>query len=228
MDSPDSIKNVIVKDTIKDASLIYLKEYIKKHKIPLTKMPGKRITEYVGDVNHQGVIAEVEEFASVDFKEWLDGLDKDVNHLVFVLDELTDPQNTGALIRVAAAAGVAGVILSKHRQAPINATVFKTSAGAVTKIPIIIVSNITYAIEHLKKNKFWVTALDSSAEKTFWDEPFDAPMAVVVGNEGDGVHEHVLKASDYALSIPMEKGVESLNASVSGGVIAYEWKRKNR
>lgn len=226
LDNPKGVISVLVKDSIKDASLIDLKAYIKKHRIPLMKVPGKKITALVGDVNHQGVIAEVEEFVGTDFHEWVENLEEDKNHLVLVMDELTDPHNTGAIIRTAAAVGASGVILSKHRQAPINATVFKTSAGAVTKIPIIIVSNITYAIENLKKHSFWVAGLTGDADKTVWDENFDSRMAVVVGSEGEGLHRGVLDACDYALSLPMENNVESLNASVSAAVVSYEWKRK--
>ena len=90
-----------------------------------------------------------------------------------------------------------------------------------------VVSNTNDTIKKLKDAKFWVIGLDSAAKKNIWSEDFDAPVAIVVGNEGNGIREITKKNCDYLLSIPMEGGVESLNASVTAGVVAYEWKRKN-
>ena len=139
-----------------------------KNKIPLVKLL-KKLVELVGDVNDQGFVAELKEFKSLEFNEWLSTLDKEQNPLVFVLDELEDPHNVGAVVRGGRIR--LGVILSKHRQAPINATVFKTSAGTVAKLPIVVVSNTNDTIKKLKDEKFWVVGLDSDAQKAFGTKP---------------------------------------------------------
>ena len=223
---PKNVKIVYVKEAVKEADLTEIRKYLARNKITLTKVPENRLDALVGDVNTQGFVAELKEFKSLDISEWLPTVDKDTNPLVFVLDELEDPHNVGAIIRVAAAAGAAGVIMSKHRQAPITSTVFKTSAGTVARVPIIIVSNTNDAIKKLKDEKFWVIGLDADEKKNIWDEKFDAPIAFVIGNEGKGIRPTTREACDYLLSIPMEGGVESLNASVTAGVVAYEWKRR--
>jgi 23S rRNA (guanosine2251-2'-O)-methyltransferase len=224
--NPRNVKIVYVKDSVKDSEVTELRKNLSRHKITLTKVPENKLIKLVGDVNTQGFVAELKEFKSLDFSEWLEGVDKDKNPLVFVLDELEDPHNVGAIIRVAAAAGASGVIMSKHRQAPITSTVFKTSAGAASRMPIVVVSNTNDTIKKLKDEKFWVIGLDASEKKNIWTEAFDAPVAIVIGNEGRGIRDTTAKACDYMLSIPMAEGVESLNASVSAAVVAYEWKRK--
>lgn len=227
MSDPKNVKIVYVRETIRDVDVEEVKKVLARHNIPIVKTPEKKIESMVGDVQTQGFVAELKEFKSLDLKDWMETLNKDENPLVFVLDELEDPHNVGAVIRVAAASGAAGVILSKHRQAPINATVWKTSAGTVAKAPIIVVSNTNDALRKLKEFGFWVVGLDSAAPKSIWDEAYDAPMAFVVGNEGRGVREKTQETCDYLLAIPMEREVESLNASVSAAIVAYEWKRKN-
>lgn len=227
MYDPKNVAQVIVHETVKDEVFEELKNYVRKHKIPFIKSPKNKLEKLVGDVNDQGVIAELKEFKGVEIHDWLENLNPDENPLVFVMDELEDPHNVGAVIRVAAASGASGVIISKHRQAPINGTVFKTSAGAITKVPIIIVSNINDAIKKLKDAKFWVVGLDIGKGKNVWEEKYDTPTAVVIGNEGEGLRDSVRKSCDYTINIPMEREVESLNASVSAAIVAYEWKRKN-
>ena len=142
--------------------------------------------------------------------------------------------NFGAILRTAAATGVAGVIVPKDSQAPINGTVYKTSAGAVAKIPVVRVSNINQIIEKLKKNKFWTAAIDMDEEANskqqkknqLWNQTFDTPMAFIMGAEGKGVSVKTKEHADYIISIPMENDIESLNVSVAAAVVLYEWKRQ--
>ena len=225
--NPKNVKMMYVKETVKDSDIEEVRKYLSKYKIPLTRVPENKLVSLVGDVNTQGFVAELKEFQTLEFSTWIENVDLDENPLVFIMDELEDPHNVGAVIRTAAAAGASGVIMSKHRQAPITSTVYKTSAGAASRLPVIVVSNTNDAIKKLKDYKFWVVGLDTSATKTIWDEKWDSPMAVVVGNEGEGIRPSVKESCDYLLSIPMTSDVESLNASVSAGIVAYEWKRRN-
>lgn len=225
--NPKNVKMMYVKETVKDSDIEEVRKYLSKYKIPLTRVPENKLVSLVGDVNTQGFVAELKEFQTLEFSTWIENVDLDENPLVFIMDELEDPHNVGAVIRTAAAAGASGVIMSKHRQAPITSTVYKTSAGAASRLPVIVVSNTNDAIKKLKDYKFWVVGLDTGANKTIWDEKWDSPMAVVVGNEGEGIRPSVKESCDYLLSIPMNSDVESLNASVSAGIVAYEWKRRN-
>ncbi len=225
---PKNVKTVYVKESVKENDVSLIRPYLAKYKIPLTRVPENKLESLVGDVNTQGFVAELREFKSLGFGEWIGTVNKDTNPLVFVLDELEDPHNVGAIIRVAAAAGAAGVIMSKHRQAPITSAVWKTSAGAAARMPVIVVSNTNDTIKKLQEEKFWVVGLDGDTGKTIWDEAWDAPMAVVIGNEGRGIRTITKEACDYLLRIPMEAGTESLNASVSAAIAGYEWKRRNQ
>ena len=195
-----------------------------------------KIEEYVGDVNDQGVIALLKRPEYIDFDDWFETLDLENFPGVLVLDHIEDTHNFGALLRTAAAAGIAGVIVSKDRQAPINGVVYKTSAGALTQVPVVRVSNINQTIEKLKEHRFWIAAVDMDPiyeqagniknDSSLWSQTFDTPMAFVLGGEGKGIHEKTLEHSDFVISIPMENGIESLNVSVAGAVVMYEWKRQ--
>ncbi len=143
------------------------------------------------------------------------------NACIVILDELTDVHNVGAILRSAVATGVDAVVVAKHNQAPINDTVMHTSAYTANLIPII-ESNINDAIRVLKEHKFWVHGLFMEGETTLWKSDLAGRVAIVVGSEGEGIHEGTKKLCDFALSIPMEKKVESLNASVSVAVALYE------
>jgi 23S rRNA (guanosine2251-2'-O)-methyltransferase len=145
---------------------------------------------------------------------------------VFLLNGIEDPHNFGAILRTAAAAGISAVIVPSHNQAPLNATVFKTSAGTAGRIPVIRVQDSNQAFKDLKLSGFEIYALDGNAKTTLWEVEFDLPSAFVIGNEGRGVDKKILKNSDHTLMLPMENDVESLNASVTAALIAYEWKRK--
>ncbi len=144
---------------------------------------------------------------------------------IVVLDELTDVHNVGAIIRSSVASGVDAVIVSRHNQAPINETVMKTSAFTAEMIPVID-SNINEAIRTLKDNGFWVHGLFMDGTANLWQNDLTGKVAIVVGSESDGIHASTRKLCDYSLSIPMDKRVESLNASVATAIALYERARQ--
>ncbi len=146
--------------------------------------------------------------------------DKD-NACIVVMDELTDVHNVGAIIRTSVATGVDAVVVGKHNQAPINDTVMRTSANTADMIPIIEM-NVNDALRTLKENDFWVHGLFMKGDSGLWKSDLKGKVVIVVGSEGDGIHALTQKLCDFALSIPMAEGVESLNASVSAGVALYE------
>ena len=141
-----------------------------------------------------------------------------------LLDGINDPHNLGAILRSCDVFGVCGVIMPKHNQVMLNATVAKTSAGAINFVPVALVSNLNNAINTLKENGFWIVASDGSGKDNFQEVKYDFPTALVVGSEGQGVSQLVLKNSDFIVKIPMYGKVNSLNASVAAGIFLAEIK----
>ena len=141
--------------------------------------------------------------------------------LLFILDEIEDPHNLGAIIRTANLCGAHGVIIPKRRAVGLTATVAKTSAGAINYTPVAKVTNIAKTIEELKKEGMWFVCADMDGQ-TMYDLNLTGPIGLVIGNEGAGVSRHVKEKCDFTASIPMKGDIDSLNASVAAGVLAYE------
>ncbi len=223
---PDRIDKIFVRETIRDSQLSTIFEFASTHKIPISHVPGSKLFELVGNVNDQGIVALKSAVSYREFGEWLDSVDTSVNPCILLLDEIEDPGNLGAILRTAAAAGIAAVLVPKHRQAPVNATVYKTSAGTAGRIPIVRVGNLNQAILKLKDAGFWIAGLDTGGEQKLWSVEADRPLAFIIGNEAKGIRQKTLEHCDYRVNIPMFNNVESLNASVSAALVCYEWRRK--
>ncbi len=147
---------------------------------------------------------------------------------LFVLDEVEDPRNLGAILRTVDAVGGHGVVISERRAAGLTGAVSKTSAGALAYVPVARVVNISATIERLKKEHIWTVGIETGAPTSYLDYDFSDAVAVVVGGEGKGVHQKVLGYCDQVVSIPMKGHVSSLNVSVAVGVVAYEVLRQRR
>jgi len=224
--APEQVEKVYVKSGIQKRSLSSILSLCSENRIPVTDVPGKRLYELVGPVNDQGVVAQTSMALYHEFDEWLADLEPHKDMAVLLLDEIEDPHNFGAILRTAAAAGMDAVIVPKHRQAPVNSTVFKTSAGTAGVIPIVRTVNLNQAILSLKEKSFWIAGLSLEGSETIWDQTYDVPMAFVIGNEGRGLRKRTGEHCDFLLGIPMFNNVESLNASVSAALICYEWRRQ--
>ena len=171
--------------------------------------------------NHQGVMIEVDSFnyASLyDLKE---------AKRVILLDKIEDPHNLGAIIRSAESFGFDGVIIPEHRSAKVNPTVYKTSAGAINNIKVVMVTNLNQSIEKIKENGFWVYGLAGEARNSLVTTDLTGKVAIVIGNEGDGISRLVRKNCDALIKIPMLGKVNSLNASVAAATCMYEVRRQN-
>lgn len=225
-DKPELIRRLYIKESTDPETFEHIKKMIRPFKTPLLKVHGKKITDMVGDVSHQGIVAEIKEFPYTDFNTWLSEVDTDANPLVFLLNEITDPHNVGAIIRSAVAFGVAAILLPTHNQAGVTGVVYKTSVGTAHKIPIIKIGNTNQALSKLKDNKFWITGLDGQGDKQLQDEEFDVPTVVIIGSEGDGIRLKTMESCDYIMSIPISDDVESLNASVSASLVGYEYYKR--
>lgn len=173
--------------------------------------------------SHQGVIAvaAVREYASVsDILQ--SARDKGEAPLVVVCDELSDPHNLGAVIRTAEAAGAHGVIIPKRRSAGLTAIVAKTSAGAVSYLPVARVANLTALLKELKEEGLWVFGTAADGSTSLYQADLKGPAAIVIGSEGNGMSRLVREQCDFLVSIPMRGQVNSLNASAAAAVVLYE------
>lgn len=171
---------------------------------------------------HQGVIAQVAayEYSTVD-EILARAEEKGEPPFLILLDNVEDPHNLGAIIRTANLAGAHGVIIPKRRAVGLTSTVAKTSAGAINYTPVAKVTNIVRTIEELKEKGIWFVCADMGGE-IMYDLDLTGPMGLVIGNEGEGVSRLVREACDFTASIPMKGDIDSLNASVAAGVLAYE------
>ena len=171
---------------------------------------------------HQGVIAQVAAYEYSTVEEILARAEeKGEPPFLILLDNVEDPHNLGAIIRTANLAGAHGVIIPKRRAVGLTSTVAKTSAGAINYTPVAKVTNLVRTIEELKEKGIWFVCADMGGE-TMYDLDLTGPMGLVIGNEGEGVSRLVREACDFTASIPMKGDIDSLNASVAAGVLAYE------
>lgn len=171
---------------------------------------------------HQGVIAQVAAYDYSTVDEILARAEeKGEAPFLIILDNVEDPHNLGAIIRTANLVGAHGVIIPKRRAVGLTSTVAKTSAGAINYTPVAKVTNIVRTIEELKEKGIWFVCADMGGE-TMYDLDLTGPMGLVIGNEGEGVSRLVREACDFTASIPMKGDIDSLNASVAAGVLAYE------
>lgn len=193
-----------------------------ERKVPVRQREKIDLQRLSGTDHHQGVACKVEPFPYADFDDVLAGLQGNNEALILVLDSVQDPHNLGALIRSAACAGAHAVVIPKDRAAGVTAAVEKASAGATETISVVQVTNIAQSLEALKKAGFWIYGADGSARRTPYDQNFTGPVALVIGGEGEGIRPLVRKGCDEVVAIPMQGGVNSLNASVAGGILLFE------
>ncbi len=223
--APKTIRKVFLSPEIRDTAL---RDLIAAHHIPVAELARGKGRDMTGSESHQGVIAVMEpEKLMVSLEEFLKTLDMGKNPAVVVLGEVQDPHNVGAIIRSAAAFGLAGVLIPEHNQAPVTGTVVKTSAGMAFRVPLVSIGNVNHTLRVLKEKGFWTYGLAMEGSVPLEKEAFDAPAAFVVGNEGAGIREKTLETCDIALSIPMHPRTESLNAAVSAAVVFYAWSKKH-
>jgi 23S rRNA (guanosine2251-2'-O)-methyltransferase len=195
--------------------------------IRVERVPRERLASMAEGGVHQGVVAELRGFEYAELPDLLEAAEASGRPpLLVVLDGIQDPHNFGAIVRSAHALGAQGVVIAKDRAVPVTGVVAKASAGAVEHCPIARVVNLSRALEELKEAGVWIAAADPHSNENLWSARLDGPLALVVGAEGAGVREGVLKHCDFRLRIPMLGQVGSLNASVSAAILLYEAARQ--
>lgn len=176
---------------------------------------------------HQGIAAELKPYQTVSLEEIILKAKKKEKKIIVMLDGIEDPHNLGAILRSADVFEASGIILPKHNSVTLNATVAKTSAGAINYVPVSVVNNLNQAIKTLKEEGYWIVSTDGSATISYSSIKYDFPVVVVIGSEGKGVSSLVLKNSDYIVKIPQYGHVNSLNASVAAGILLSEVHKSN-
>lgn len=216
------IDKLFVLDGCQDGPVLSIKREAKKQDTVIRYVNKERLDQMSETGKHQGVIAYA---AAYDYAEVEDIMqsakDKGEDPFIFLLDNIEDPHNLGAMIRTAHLAGAHGVIIPKNRAVGLTATVARTSAGALNYLPVAKVTNLAKTIEDLKKEGLWFVCADMDGT-IMYNLNLKGPIGLVIGSEGEGVGRLVKEKCDLIASIPMKGQIDSLNASVAAGVLAYE------
>ncbi len=209
-------------------SLNLIRRLAKEKGIVVKDADDKKLSRLSGGASHQGVAAEgaCGEYVSVEDILKI-SRSKGTNPFIIICDEIEDPHNLGAIIRTAETSGADGVIIPKRRSASLNATVFKTSAGAASYVPVARVPNLASCIDMLKENGVWIYGTDASGSD-YCDTDFTGSCALVIGSEGFGMSSLIQKKCDFMIKLPMLGRINSLNASVAAGIFMYEVLRQRR
>ncbi len=217
-----TIDKLFVLDGCQDGSVKSILREAKKTDTIINFVDKERLDRLANSGHHQGVVAQAAAYEYAEVEDILNAAkEKGEAPFIFILDEIEDPHNLGAIIRTANLCGAHGVIIPKRRAVGLTATVAKTSAGAVNYTPVAKVTNIAKTIEELKKEGMWFVCADMDGQ-TMYDLNLTGPIGLVIGNEGAGVSRLVKEKCDFTASIPMKGDIDSLNASVAAGVLAYE------
>ena len=200
---------------------------IKNNKVAVQTVSPNEMEKMANGGVHQGIAAELKPYQTVSLQEIVAKARKKEKKIIVMLDGIEDPHNLGAILRSADVFEASGIVLPKHNSVSLNATVAKTSAGAINYVPVAVVNNLNQAIKELKEEGYWVVATDGSATISYSSLKYDFPVVIVIGSEGKGVSSLVLKNSDYIVKIPQFGHVNSLNASVAAGILLAEVHKSN-
>lgn len=217
------IDKIYVQNHFKDPVMYEIVKLANSKKIPVSRVEKPKLDKLSSVKNHQGVIAAVSLATYVSVEEILNSAyEKKQNPFIVILDGIEDTHNLGAVIRSCECAGCHGVIIPKRRAAGVNSGTYKASAGAVNYMKIARVTNINNTIRYLKEQGVLILGTDASAVMSYKDPDLTVPLAIVIGSEGKGMAEHTKKECGTLISLPMLGNINSLNASVSAGIIIYE------
>ena len=210
------VLKVYLSNSFRDPSTLSL---IHDNNVPVTYLSNEELTSMSLGGVHQGIVAQIKPYQYTPLEVVLQNAKKDDHPILVILDGVVDPHNLGAILRCCDIFHVSGVLIGKHNQVGLNATVAKTSAGAINYVPVVQMGNINQTIELLKSEGYWIVSADGNCSQSYNDISYDFPTVLVIGNEGDGISKLVLKNSDYIVKIPMYGKVNSLNASVACGIL---------
>ncbi|MCI9622591.1 MAG: 23S rRNA (guanosine(2251)-2'-O)-methyltransferase RlmB [Lachnospiraceae bacterium] len=220
--SGKTIDKLFVQDGCQDGIVNTIKREARKQDAVISYVKKERLDQMSETGHHQGVIAFAAAYAYAEVEDILAAArEKGEDPFIFLLDNIEDPHNLGAIIRTANLAGAHGVIIPKRRACGLTSAVLRASAGALNYTPVAKVTNLAAVIEDLKKEGLWFVCAQMGGE-SMYRLNLTGPIGLVIGNEGDGVSRLVQEKCDFTASIPMHGDIDSLNASVAAGVLAYE------
>ena len=194
----------------------------RERSVPVRFEPREALDRASSTAAHQGVVAFAAAQRYAELEPVVSGA-----RLLVLLDGVEDPHNLGAIVRSAHAAGASAVLIPERRAAGLTDTVAKAAAGALEHLPVVRIGNVNQTLEALKKRGFWIYGLDERARDLYSETEFVTPTVLVLGGEGQGLHELVKKHCDALVRIPMAGAIASLNVSVAAGIVLFEWQRKN-
>ncbi|MBD5496450.1 MAG: 23S rRNA (guanosine(2251)-2'-O)-methyltransferase RlmB [Lachnospiraceae bacterium] len=217
-----TIDKLYLLDGCQDGPVMTIKREAKKKGTPVKFVTKERLDQISETGKHQGVIAFAAAYTYAEVEDILEAArEKGEAPFLFLLDNIEDPHNLGAIIRTANLAGAHGIIIPKNRAVGLTATVAKTSAGAINYTPVARVTNLARTIEELKKEGIWFVCADMDGTRMY-DLDLKGAIGVVIGSEGEGVGRLTKEKCDMTAAIPMKGNIDSLNASVAAGILAYE------
>jgi 23S rRNA (guanosine2251-2'-O)-methyltransferase len=206
-----------------DQAIRLIRKLARQRRIPISFKEKSDLDHMAGGVLHQGALALVTPVRFVELEELLRAdRTNEEKALLLLLDHIVDPQNLGALIRSAEAAGAHGVVMEQRRSSPVTPVVVKASAGAVEHVSLAQVSNLAQAMDVLKEHGFWIMGADGAAERSLYEMDFRDHVALVIGNEGKGLRPLIKRKCDLLFRIPMHGKISSLNAAAAGAVALFE------
>ena len=223
LSSKRPVNKIFIKAGLQGGSLGKIIAAAQSAAVPVEYVQPEKLDRLAPGIRHQGIVALASPIAFSSLETVLErAASRNEMPFLLLLDELQDPQNVGALIRSADAAGVHGVLLPRRRSCPLNMVVAKISAGAVNYVPVVQIGNIVQTLRSLKEQGFWVAGADMEGDSLYFETDLDRPLVLVVGAEGKGMGHLVKENCDMLVRIPMQGGVNSLNASAAGAILLYE------
>ncbi len=217
---PDEIQEIYIQENLRDKKVLDAVDRLKRVKV---NRVSRAVLDKLSDKGvHQGIVARVKDIDLVSLENLIELAKKQEHPLLVALDELQDPHNLGAILRTCDAAGVSGVLMTKHNSATLTSAAIKASTGAAYTVPMAVVANMAQALEKCKEAGFWIAGTAFEGAKDYREGMVDVPLVLVIGNEGKGISRNVLKHCDYKVKLPMKGTVQSLNASVATAILLYD------
>lgn len=220
--APQRVRRLLADARRDDPRMREVLQLAQRAGLSVERVDARALAARVGDVAHQGVLADVEPLAPWNDDQLIQAVSANPQALVLVLDSVQDPHNLGACLRTADACGVLAVVVPKDRAAAVNPTVRKVAAGAVETTPVVTVTNLVRTLKLLKDAGLWVVGADMAGDKLAWEADLAGGKALVLGGEGDGLRELTRKTCDFLVRLPQLGAVESLNVSVACGMLLGE------
>ena len=228
------LKRILMADNLKKDSLVAdIERKAKKYNTPIVRVPRKKLDDLSERGSHQGIMAEALPYQYDTVSNILKAAnayaeEHDGRALIVILDHITDAGNLGAIARSADAVGASGIVIPNKRAAGVTAATYKSSAGAISHVPTVQVSNLVSVIERCKKEGFWVAGASEQMDGYIWDANMKGKIALVMGNENEGLGQLVKENCDFFVALPQLGKVESLNVAQAATTCMYEWLRQNR